>query len=404
MPTTHDHLEKCDKLAIMGGTFDPIHNGHLAVADAVWAEFSPKRVLFMPGGQPPHKPDISVSCGEHRYNMTMLATCENPNFDVSRMEIDRKGPSYTVDTLEALREICPKRAEIYFIIGADALMEILEWHGAERLLKLCQLIAVCRPGYEMDKEYVKTLRLQYCATIHIFEGPSLEISGTALRKNFVEGKPVGGLMPKVVENYARGHKLYQTPGTDLTEERFEAAKIRLEARLSAKRFRHTMGTVIEAEKLAKHYGADVTKARWAALLHDCAKEYSSDKKRALCNAWCIELDEVMTKHIDITHSILGAESALRDFQVDDPEILQAIYYHTTGHANMTLMDKIITLSDYIEPNREACSIVKKQRQKAYTDINKAVLIGMKETNEDLIKRGRTVHPWSEAALQLLKKE
>jgi len=393
MPTKHDHLEKLNKIAIMGGTFDPIHNGHLAVAEAVFAEFEPQRVLFIPGGQPPHKPDKPVTDSEHRYKMTLAAICETPGFDVSRMEIDREGPSYTVDTIVALHEICSQDAEIYFIIGADALMEILTWQGSEKLLKLCKFIAVLRPGYKIDDAYVENLREKYGADIHIFEGPALEISGTALRERITAGKPVGGLMPKVAEEYAMHHGLYQTPGMELTPARYEAVKAQLQMRLSARRFKHTLGTVIEAEKLAKHYGADVEKARWAALLHDCAKEYSSAKKHALCKAWNIPVDEIMRAHIDITHSILGAETAKRHFYVTDAEILQAISRHTMGYKNMSLLDKIIMLADYIEPYRDGWPALNKQREQAYTDINAALITGINATNEDLKKRNRPIHPW-----------
>jgi nicotinate-nucleotide adenylyltransferase len=271
MPTKHDHVEKCNKIVVLGGTFDPIHNGHLAVAAAVAAEIKPQRVLFIPGGHPPHKPEKNISDGEHRFKMALAAVCETPDFDVSRIEIDRKGPSYTVDTIAQLREVSPD-AEIFFIIGADALMEILGWEGASRLLTLCKFVAVCRPTYHIDESYVENLRQEFGADIRIFEGPLLEISGTALRDKLANGKPVTGLMPQVAADYAIQNKLYSDTDFSLSEERFAAVQKELEARLSKRRFKHTLGTVIEAEKLARHYGADPVKARWAALLHDCAKE------------------------------------------------------------------------------------------------------------------------------------
>ncbi|MCL2355816.1 MAG: nicotinate-nucleotide adenylyltransferase [Defluviitaleaceae bacterium] len=393
MPTTHDFLERCDKLAVMGGTFDPIHNGHIAVANAVLKEFSPRRVLFMPGGHPPHKPPVTD--GEHRFNMALAAVCENPAFDVSRLEIDRKGRSYTVDTISELRKICPVGAEIYFIIGADALMEILTWEGAERLLSMCEMIAVHRPGYKLDEQFIKNLRENYGAKIHIFEGPLLEISGTEIRNNFSHGQ--GGIVPRCVEDYARSHGLYGTEANP-----FEKAKAQLKSRLSPRRFHHTLGTVIEAEKLAAHYGADVNKARWAALLHDCAKEYSSAKKRALCELWGIPLDPIFESRIDLTHSLLGAESARRDYLVTDPEILQAIARHTTGGANMTLLDKIILLADFIEPHRDHYPPLLEMRRHAYKNLNKALRIGMKSTVNDLLERGNAVHPATRAALKELK--
>ncbi|MCL1844211.1 MAG: nicotinate-nucleotide adenylyltransferase [Defluviitaleaceae bacterium] len=398
----HDYLERCDRLAVMGGTFDPIHWGHIAVAEAAMFKFKPRRVLFIPGGQPPHKPDKPVTDGEHRYKMAMAAVCEQPAFDVSRMEIMRSGPSYTVDTMAALREICPQGAEIFFIIGADAMMEILTWQGAKKLLGLCQFITVRRPGYELDSGFLQKLREKYGALIHLMEMPEQDISGTGIRKRFAAGQPVSALMPRAAEDYARLHGLFQTEGIRLTPERFQNVQARLEEILSPRRFKHTLGTVIEAEKLAKHYKADIKKARWAALLHDCAKEFSAGKKRVLCDMWGIPIDDVMASHIDVTHSHLGAECAKRQFYVNDEEILQAIRCHTTGHNDMTLLDKIVMLADYIEPYREDYSGLSEIRCLAYADINKALAIGIKGTIEDLKQRGNAVHPHSKDALRKLQ--
>jgi predicted HD superfamily hydrolase involved in NAD metabolism len=202
-------------------------------------------------------------------------------------------------------------------------------------------------------------------------------------------------MPKVAEDYALRHGLYKTPGTELSPARFETVKTQLQMRLSSGRFKHTLGTVIAAEELAKRFGADVEKARWAALLHDCAKEYSAAKKHALCALWNIPVDEIMRAQIDITHSILGAEVAKRHFHVTDAEILQAISRHTMGYKNMSLLDKIIMLADYIEPYRDAESwpVLYKLRELASTNINEALIAGITDTNTDLKQRGRPIHPW-----------
>jgi predicted HD superfamily hydrolase involved in NAD metabolism len=214
-------------------------------------------------------------------------------------------------------------------------------------------------------------------------------------------------MPKGAADYAVSHGLYSPSvcaETELSPERFEAVKAELETRLSERRFKHTLGTVIEAEKLANHYGADANKARWAALLHDCAKEYSAAKKHALCTAWNIPTDEIMRSHIDITHSLLGAETARRHFHVQDEEVLQAISRHTMGARNMTLLDKIIMLADYIEPYRPPCPIVDKQRGEAYLNINQSIITGTLATNEDLNKRGKPIHPWCLEMLAKLQEE
>ncbi|MCL1862553.1 MAG: nicotinate-nucleotide adenylyltransferase [Defluviitaleaceae bacterium] len=391
MGTTHDYLERCDRLAVMGGSFDPIHNGHIAVAHAVLQSFKPRRVLFLPCGQSPLKSPSTD--GEHRFKMTLSAVCHVPEFDVSRMEISRKGYSYTVDTILELRQICPPLAKIYFIVGADAVLDILKWRGVDEIFKNCELIVVYRPGYEVDDKFAEELSNRG-AIMHMLEGLKLEISSTFVRESLAEGKAVGGLVPPSVEEYA--NRLYaKVPN-------FEHAKDVLQSRLSPKRFMHTLGTIIEAEKLARHYGADIEKARWAALLHDCAKEYSAEKKRAACALWGISLDEILSKDIDITHSLLGAESARRDYHINDDEIYQAIAYHTTGHKHMTLLDKIILLADFIEPYREDYPPLEEMRIHAYSDINKALLIGMKDTIHELEKRGKPIHKWSKAALDTLK--
>ncbi|MCL2216116.1 MAG: nicotinate-nucleotide adenylyltransferase [Defluviitaleaceae bacterium] len=401
MASPHDYLERCDRLAVMGGTFDPIHRGHMTVAESVMHEFKPRRVLFVPAGNPPHKPGKPITDGEHRYKMTLAATCENPGFEVSRMEIDRTGPSYTVDTLTRLREICPPESKIFFIIGADALLDILFWRDAAKALTLCEFVVAARPGYEL-KNHIEMLRKEYGATVHIVESLQLEISGTDIRERFAADKPVSNLMPRAAEDYARKHGLYGAFGAEFSPTHFQWVKARLKERLSPQRFHHTMGTIEESQRLAEIYGADANKAMWAALLHDCAKEYGADKKRILCKRWGIPLDDIMSRHIDLAHGFLGAESARRDFNIEDSEILQAIRYHSLGHKNMTLLDKIIMLADYIEPRREEYPPLAEMRRLAYTDINKALIIGTKFTNSELKDRGDSVHPWSLEMLKELK--
>jgi len=395
-----DYLERCDKLAIMGGTFDPIHLGHLAVAHAVLQQFEPRRVLFIPSGTPPHKNTLQQPA-HHRYQMVLSVICSYPGFDVSRMELDRGGESYTIDTIKTLRGICPKDAEIFFVTGADALLDILEWKDARELLTLCKFITVPRPGYDRGKlaAHIELLKKDYNAQVHLMDLPLLEISGTDIRRRFANDESVSGFVPPIVEDYAQQHGLYGTVVPDLGQRHFQWAMARLKQRLSAKRFVHTMGVVEESEKLAKHYGEDVDKARWAALLHDCTKEYSRDKKRALCFQWNIPLDPVLEAEIDITHSLLGAESALRDFYVTDPQILQAIRYHTTCNKGMTMLDKIIALADYIEPYRKDYPPLKKMRKHAYKNMDKALAIGIRDTIDAENKKGNPIHPWSSDALQ-----
>jgi len=403
MRNSCDYLERCTSVAVLGGTFDPIHNGHLAIAENVLHQFKPQRVLFIPAGSPPHKPDKPITAAKHRYQMVLRSISQTPGFDLSRIELDRAGPSYTVDTISALKDIMPKDATIYLIIGQDALEDLESWKNIEHLTKLCQFIAVPRPGY--DPEYFNSrfeyLQKKYGAKIHKLDNYKLDVSSTHIRRCLNHGSPVSALIPWEAEDYTRKHGFYGTVVPDLSEAHFNWAKSCLENRLTPKRFKHTLGVVIEAEKLAKHYGANVNKARWAALLHDCTKEYGADKKRMLCRQWGIEIDPIIEAHIDLAHGLLGAESARRHFYVTDEEILQAIRFHISGHKEINLLDIIINLADFIEPYREDYYPLKEMRALAYVDVNKALALGLTAMRDMDTARGKTIHYWSQDAIKAL---
>jgi len=404
MDSSKNFLERCTSLAVLGGTFDPIHNGHLAIAEAVLQQFNPQKVLLIPAGAPPHKPDKPITDGEHRYQMVLQSIARIPGLETTKMELERTGSSYTVDTIRELRELCSAGCSIYFILGQDALEDILTWKKAEELLTMCNFIVVPRPGYDNERfrREIKYLKKRYDATIYLLNSQPLDISSTNVRLRMSQNWPVSALVPHEVEEYARRHNLYSNANFDMSEGHFEWARLRLKERLSPKRFVHSAGVVIEAEKLARHYGADVAKARWAGLLHDCTKEYSADKKHALCAQWGIEIDEIVAGHIDLAHGLLGAESARRDYHIEDEEILQAIRYHILGHGSATLLDKIVVLADFIEPYREDYYPLQEMRDLAYVDINKALALGLKAMRDIDSARGKKLHHWSEDCIKLLE--
>lgn len=192
----------------MGGTFDPIHFGHLVTAEEALVQFNLDKVIFMPTGQPARKTGARVSSPEHRYLMTVIATSANPDFDVSRMEVDRPGLTYTVDTMIAMREQYGHHADLYFITGADAVFEIATWKDAERFEGLCRFIAATRPGYDLDaavKEHADVLtRLD----IDFIEVPALAISSTDIRQRVAERRPIRYLVPEAVAAYIGKYGLY----------------------------------------------------------------------------------------------------------------------------------------------------------------------------------------------------
>jgi nicotinate-nucleotide adenylyltransferase len=190
------------RLGVMGGTFDPVHHGHLVAASEVQSLFSLDEVAFVPSGQPWQKAGRVVSPAEHRYLMTVIATASNPGFWVSRVDIDRPGPTYTIDTLRDLAAQFPE-AELFFITGADALEQIVSWKDAEELFGLAHFVGVTRPGYTLSNDHLPR------DAVSLVEVPAMAISSSACRERVLAGRPVWYLVPDGVVQYIGKHRLYR---------------------------------------------------------------------------------------------------------------------------------------------------------------------------------------------------
>jgi nicotinate-nucleotide adenylyltransferase len=186
----------------MGGTFDPIHHGHLVAASEVQAWFDLDEVVFVPTGRPYQKVDRAISPAEHRYLMTVIATAANPRFRVSRVDIDRAGPTYTIDTLRDLAAQHPD-AELFFITGADALEQILSWKDVDELFALAHFVGVTRPGYVLSDDHLPR------DAVSLVEVPAMAISSSACRERVLAGRPVWYLVPDGVVQYIGKHRLYR---------------------------------------------------------------------------------------------------------------------------------------------------------------------------------------------------
>ncbi len=194
------------RIGVMGGTFDPVHHGHLVAASEVAATYELDEVVFVPTGRPWQKSDRVVTPAEHRYLMTVVATASNPRFMVSRVDIDREGPTYTIDTLRDLAAQRPD-AELYFITGADALAQILSWKDVDELFALAHFVGVTRPGHELDDAGLPAER------VSLMEVPAMAISSTDCRVRVGKGQPVWYLVPDGVVQYIAKHGLYRGEGT-----------------------------------------------------------------------------------------------------------------------------------------------------------------------------------------------
>jgi len=194
-------------LAVMGGTFDPIHFGHLLMAEEARQAFDIQLVTFVPNGQPAHKKGYPVTPAEHRYAMTLLATASNPHFACSRVEIDRPGPSYSIDTIRHFRKEYPGLDHLYFITGADAILQILSWHDHESLIKECEFIAVTRPGFHLE-DLPETTGSMFVKHVKFLPIPGLDISSTMIRDRVRTGHTIKYLTTDTVVNYIMRERLY----------------------------------------------------------------------------------------------------------------------------------------------------------------------------------------------------
>jgi nicotinate-nucleotide adenylyltransferase len=195
------------RLGVMGGTFDPIHQGHLVTAEEALWQFELDEVVFVPTGEPWMKEDRRVTPAEDRYLMTVIATSGNPHFSVSRVEIDRRGPSYTRDTLSTLRDQEGEGTELYFVTGADAILEIFHWKDPEEVLSLAHFIAATRPGYDIARFEAEAPTRH--PNVSVMAVPALAISSTDIRGRVGEGRPIRYLVPEGVKTYIDKAGLYR---------------------------------------------------------------------------------------------------------------------------------------------------------------------------------------------------
>ena len=341
------------KLGIMGGTFDPIHIGHLRVAEEVREELGLDRVLFVPTGSPVFKRDQDVTDAETRFANVRAAVADNPFFEASRIEIDRPGDTFTVDTLRELHEAHPD-AELYFIVGPDAAETIGKWRDDAEIARLAHLaVAVGRPGFAQADELRETILVAAPFDLHFVQVTSLEISSSDIRRRLAEGKSARYLVPDKITS--RAWHLVAGDESSLTKEFYRARKAELVDRVGPKRFEHIKGVAKTAKKLALQYGLDERKARLAGLLHDWDKGLDDDQARARVRELGLEdaIDPWVVENMPrVLHAHTAAVALARDFPEIPGDVLQAIDRHTTAAEDMSDLDKVLYIADALEPNRQ----------------------------------------------------
>ncbi|QUO38285.1 nicotinate (nicotinamide) nucleotide adenylyltransferase [Dysosmobacter sp. Marseille-Q4140] len=394
------------KIGVYGGTFNPPHLGHLTAARAVFDLLKLDKLLLVPVGLPPHKALPAGSpTAEQRLEMTRLAAEQlglGDRVQVLDLELRRQGKSYTADTLSQIRELYPE-AELWLLMGTDMFLTLQTWHEPEAIFALAGIAAFGRT--EEDTEELFSVQREYLyrtypdARIFTLTIPGVvDISSTELREQLSADRGANLLAPAVY-GYILREGLY---GTGAELKHLPLSKLRPVALsyLKHKRIPHVLGTEQEAIRLAERYGADVEKARVGALLHDCTKKLDMEAQLALCRHYGIQLDELEQKALKLLHAKTGAAIARDVFGVDE-EIYSAILWHTTGHANMTLLEKILYLADYIEPSRDFPG-VDKLRAVCYKNLDAGLLMGLEMTIGEMNAMGNPVHHATIEARDALK--
>lgn len=394
------------KIGIYGGTFNPPHLGHFAAAQTAIDALKLDKLLLMPAAVPPHKvlPEDSPS-KEHRLAMVerMADAMDLPGrVEVSTLEMDRAGKSYTSDTVEEIHKRYPK-AELWLLMGTDMFLTFHLWHDPGAITRLAGICAFGRTEDDGESVFApqrEFLQKKYNARVVTITLPGLvDVSSTQLRDLLAREKGREYLLPSVY-GYILMNRLY---GTSAVLKELELPELRAcsYSMIRHKRVAHVMGVEEEAVRLAKFWGADPELARHAGILHDCTKYLELAPQLHLCEKYGIPLDDLEQKAVKLLHSKTGACIAKYIFGEPD-EVYEAIFWHTTGRANMTLLDKILYMADYIEPNRDFDG-VEELRRLAYTDLDQAMLLGVESTIQEMEQRGVPIHKNTLAARDWLKK-
>ena len=388
------------RIGIYGGTFNPPHMGHVHAAQEASRMLKLDQLLVVPDSVPPHKvlPEGSPN-NEQRLEMTRLAFGGVPGSVVSEIELQRQGKSYSVDTVRQIREQFPQ-AELFLLMGSDMLKILPKWREPETIMRLANIAVFARGDdgeQEIFDQMIPELKEKFDADVTLIPLQPVQAASSDIRAAL--SSDASRLLPQQVLGYILREQLYGTE-TDLKHLTPDELRPIAMSYLTYKRMAHVLGTEEEAVRLAQRYGADVTQARIGALLHDCTKKLNMDQQLALCDKYHIALDDMERCTLKLLHAKTGAALARDVFGVEDA-VAEAICWHTTGKADMTLLEKILYLADYIEPTRDFPG-VDTLRETVYADLDEGMALGLEMTVQEMEEEGNPVHEKTLQALRFLK--
>ncbi len=379
------------RIAVYGGSFNPPHPAHVRAARLAYAALVPDKLLVIPAADPPHKALAAGSpTPEERFELTKLAFRDFPEAEISDVELRRGGESYTSDTVEELAREYPG-AELWLVIGTDMLTSFERWHEFRSILAGAALAVLPRNEGELPEIERCAARFEalYGARVRIIDAAPLPMSSSEMRDMLVARRGADVLDGEVYARIIRLRDYGAKPQLDWLRERAYAY-------LKPKRIPHVAGCEQEASKLALRWGEDPGDAAEAGILHDITKKLSMDEQLILAEKYGIVFDKFERENIKLTHAITGAALSKELFGVPE-RIYSAIRWHTTGRADMTLLEKIIYIADYIEPTRDFEG-VERLRQLAYEDIDSAMALGLRMSLEELRQSGIEPHGATVSAL------
>lgn len=376
------------RIGIYGGTFNPPHSGHVHLARTLAQSLGLTRVLIIPANLPPHKEAHELVSGADRMQMCRLAFAGEP-FEISGMELSRGGKSYTCDTLAALQKQYGN-ADFYLFLGTDMLLSFHQWRNPHEILRMCRLCVAARGGmeeYAALEAYIRGGPLEDISDrVILCTVRPVPVSSTELRERLREGRAVEGFIPGGVFRYIQEKGLYQMLDTQRNEAFIEAVR----AKLRPERFTHSLHVAEEARLLAQKYGADPEKAYTAGILHDIMKNSPREEQLAVLEQAGVTLTADERANPKLWHAIAGEAYARTVLQVRDADILQAIRYHTTARAGMSVLEKVLYIADFISADRDYNG-VEEMRAAAGVSLEAAMLEGMRFCITDLVQSGQVIH-------------
>lgn len=386
-----------EHLGIMGGSFNPIHERHIEMAVNAKNELNLNRILFLPTGNPPHKRE-GLEDAQHRFEMTRLAVFGHAGCTASRLEIDREGVIYTVDTLSRLQKQMPDTAFDY-IIGEDTLLDLPNWRKPDKVFSLCRFVVCCRTSRDVKSlPVVRELEARGARFAFLSMEPS-PVSSTAVREKLWRGEEPAELAPQVME-YIHIMGLY---GQKKSPAGADAFYPRIQTALSDKRLVHSLLVAHTARRLARQNGVNEEQAALAGLLHDCAKCLPLSVMQRIAKENRLLLDKETLQSGNLLHGPVGAVLAEREYGVKDPNILSAIRCHTTGKVGMLPLDMIVYLADKIEPSRRSYPALEEVRSLAQHDLAGAMLSSLESTLAYVQSQNTSPHPTTQQVADWLKR-